>query len=92
MNVNVQRIDNGAKLTEAELDACIQASWPPRRASEPQPMAAEAATEVDELPADSEYDFSHSDSSRDAAAWFWSAYLVGSIALVCALLAQFLPS
>ena len=45
MNVNIQRIDNGAPLTEAELDACIQSSWPARRATATQPMAAEAATE-----------------------------------------------
>jgi hypothetical protein len=45
MNMNVQRIDNGAKLTEAELDAFIQASWPARRATAPQPMCAEASTD-----------------------------------------------
>jgi hypothetical protein len=38
MNVNIQRIDNGAKLTEAELDAAI---WNSRRA-----QPAEAATDL----------------------------------------------
>ena len=45
MNINVQRIDGGAKLTEAELDAAIQASWPARRVTVAQPIAAECCTE-----------------------------------------------
>lgn len=42
---NVQRIDTGTRLTEAEIDAGIMASWPARRASVPQPIAAECCTD-----------------------------------------------
>ena len=31
MNLNVPRIDDGAKLTDSELDAGIRTAWPARR-------------------------------------------------------------
>ncbi len=82
MNLNVQRIDTGEKLTEAELDAFIQASWPSRRASASQPMAAEACTEVD-TDAAHEYDFPRSRADREAAGRFWRGYLL-AVALLAA--------
>jgi hypothetical protein len=61
------------------------ASWP----FEAQPMAAEAATEVAELPAEHEYDFPRrSLADRVAAARFWTLYLIAAVGAAAFLVAN----
>ena len=89
MNLNVPRLDSGTPLTEQDLTE--PAPWRGKHLQLVQPMAAEAATDVSEEPASSEYDFPWTERDRRIAAWFWKVILAIALVGMAALIAYFMP-
>ena len=90
INLNTPRLDDGTPLTEADIG--IRASWPVPHLHLANPIAAEACTDVSELPADHEYDWPRTARDRRHAARFWNAYVAAALVAAAWAVSYFMPN